>query len=351
MIFFRKCTYKFLAKGFVCAFIFCCMLSCNQQRKPRIVKPAFYYWKSMLNVSSFEQGKLDSLRVKLLYIKFFDVDWDEITEQPIPVARLQITNFQKENYSIVPTIFITNECIQKIDLAQVAILADNINKLIRNIINTNRFNSIREIQLDCDWTASTQRNYFLLLEKIKMHWPNTAISCTIRLHQIKFISKTGVPPVKKGLLMCYNMGNLKNAATQNSILETAELEKYISNLSSYPLPLDIALPLFDWKVLFRNNAYAGLVENLPDSFINNIAIKKDNRLIILRDTTIAGYSLKKDDVLRVEESSYAEIISAAKSISRQLKNDSLTVSLYHLDSLILKKYKIDELEDIYGSLH
>lgn len=305
----------------------------------------------MLNVSSFEQGKLDSLRVKLLYIKFFDVDWDEITEQPIPVARLQITNFQKENYSIVPTIFITNECIQKIDLAQVAILADNINKLIRNIINTNRFNSIREIQLDCDWTASTQRNYFLLLEKIKMHWPNTAISCTIRLHQIKFISKTGVPPVKKGLLMCYNMGNLKNAATQNSILETAELEKYISNLSSYPLPLDIALPLFDWKVLFRNNAYAGLVENLPDSFINNIAIKKDNRLIILRDTTIAGYSLKKDDVLRVEESSYAEIISAAKSISRQLKNDSLTVSLYHLDSLILKKYKIDELEDIYGSLH
>ncbi len=332
-----------------------CFFSCNENKPARLIEPAFYYWKSVLNISSTELAKLDSLHATTLYIKFFDVDWNDDLQQAIPVAKLQSSNFKlPKKFSIIPTVFITNGCIQKIHSTQITALADNIYRLVQTVINTNGFTAIKEIQIDCDWTASTRSNYFLLLEKINALWKdaNIPVSATIRLHQIKFMSKTGVPPVKKGLLMCYNMGNLKNPATTNSIIETAELEKYTRNLSSYPLPLDIGLPLFDWKVLFRNNVYTGLVESLPNSLLTDAVVSKDqNRFTFKKDTVLNGYSFKKGDMLRNEQSSYKEILSAAQSISRHLKNTTLRVSLYHLDSVILNKYSIHELETVYNSLH
>jgi hypothetical protein len=151
--------------------------------------------------------------------------------------------------------------------------------------------------------------------------------------------------------MCYNMGNLKNPATKNSIIETEELKKYLGNLSNYALPLDVALPLFDWKVLFRNNTYTGLIENLPDAvLINSFALKKENRFELLKDTLLQGYDLKKGDILRSEQSDYSEILSAAGEVNKRLKNTRPRVSLYHLDSVILNKYTLHELEAIYNSM-
>jgi hypothetical protein len=147
------------------------------------------------------------------------------------------------------------------------------------------------------------------------------------------------------------MGNLKNIETENSILSTAEIKKYTDNISSYPLPLDAAFPLFNWKVLFRNNAYSGLIENLPNEVLDkNIAVKKNDRFEIMEDTIVNGYAFKKGDVLRDEQSNYAEIISAAGAIKKLLKNTRTRVSFYHLDSILLKKYSTHELETVFNSL-
>jgi len=329
--------------------------SCKEERKDnRKIERSFYYWKSAFKLTDFEKHRLDSLQVKNIYLKFFDVDWDDEKQIPMPVAKLQtLRNKYNDSFLISPVIFITNECIQKIDSAQIVKLSVDVHSLLQQIIEANSFNSIGEIQFDCDWTASTKDNYFLFLKTIKKIWANTPIpiSATIRLHQIKFFSKTGVPPVYKGLLMCYNMGNLKNPATKNSIIEAAELKKYIGHLSDYPLPLDVALPLFSWKVLYRRNSYTGLIENLPDAvFSGDFVAKKDNRIELLKDTLLQGYDLKKGDVLRSEESDYSEIIATAAAINSKLKNTPLKVSLYHLDSVILNKYSLNELEAIYNSL-
>lgn len=325
--------------------------SCNEKKESRIIEPAFYYWKSVFTLSGYEQQKLDSLNVKTLYLKFFDVDWNEVMHEPVPVAKIQFSDSSFKAYNIIPTIFITNACIQKLDSSQIKPLAEKIMQLTRQFISSHQFKAIPEVQFDCDWTAATKEKYFLLLTYFKSLKPNVAISATIRLHQVKFMNKTGVPPVNKGLLMCYNMGNLKNPATGNSIIETEELEKYTANLSAYPLPLDIALPLFDWKVLFRNNVYNGLVQNLPTAMLSpGIAVQNNNRFTILKDTVLSGYDLKKGDVLRDEQSSYKEIVSTAASINRQIKNTSLRVSLYHVDSVILNKYTLHELETVYHSL-
>lgn len=161
---------------------------------------------------------------------------------PIPEAQIRIIDssyLQSNKINIIPTVFITNECIQKLDTAQVISLAGKIVSLVKNIqINFLNNQKINEVQIDCDWSSSTKEKYFSLLTYIKkIGFPN--LSATIRLHQVKFSATTGIPPVAKSLLMCYNMGNLKDPATKNSIIETAELKKYTSNLGAYPLPLDV----------------------------------------------------------------------------------------------------------------
>lgn len=332
--------------------ILCFLFSCTQKREPRTIEPSFYYWKSVLNISDFEKQKLDSLKVRTIYIKFFDVDWDETGKKPVPVAKLQASGYKLQgSISIIPTVFITNECIQRIDTSQIKKLAENIYSLLLEIKQANGFNTVPEIQIDCDWTETTKEKYFRLLNNIKQKTPNTKLSATIRLHQIKFLGKTGIPPVDRGLLMCYNMGNLKNPATKNSILETEELKKYTGKLSGYPLPLDVAFPLFDWKALYRNNTYTGLMQGLPEfTFSNSFSIPKDNRYYITKDTLLQGYDLRKGDMIRDEQSDMKEILSAAREINRHLKNTALRVSLYHLDSVILSKYSTHELESIYNSM-
>jgi hypothetical protein len=344
---------KQLYPAFLKLLLVCSFFSCKEKRELRQVIPSFYYWKSTLNLTGFEKQKLDSLKVKIIYLKFFDVDWDETASKPVPAAKLQVTTKdQLKGFSIIPTVFITNECIQRIDSSQVENLAENIYSLILEIKQANNFDSIPEIQIDCDWTAATKDRYFLLLNYIKVKNKKSKTSVTIRLHQIKFLTKTGVPPVDRGLLMCYNMGNLKNPATKNSILETTELKKYTSGLSNYPLPLDVAFPLFNWRVLYRNNIYSGLIQGLPDAVFNNsFCSKTKNRFQLLKDTLLQGYNLHKGDVLRVEQSDIKEVLTAADEISKHLKNTPLRVSLYHLDSVILKKYSTHELESIYSSLH
>jgi hypothetical protein len=325
--------------------------SCKYKRTARQTVPAFYYWKSVFKLSGFEKKYLDSLGIKTIYIKFFDVGWEEASKQPQPKAKIIFADTSYKKYNIIPTVFITNECIQKTDSSGILYLADNIIALIKNTDSANNITAVKEIQIDCDWTAATKDNYFALLKRIKQS-VNTSISATIRLHQVKFITKAGVPPVDKGLLMCYNMGNLKNPATQNSIIETEELKKYTSTLSLYPLPLDIALPLFGWKVLFRNNVYKGLIENLPDSILSNTVVsKKTNRYTLLKDTALSGYSLQKGDILRNEQSTYTEILSTAGEVNSHLKNSAPHVVLYHLDSVILKKHSLHELENIFNSMH
>ena len=326
-------------------------VSCTREKEPRIIERSFYYWKSAFKLTDFEKQRLDSLHVQTIYLKFFDVDWDEALKQPKPLAQVRMVDSAYKKFKIIPTIFITNACIQKINSTQVEELAKNLMKLLKQIIFSNNFNEIPEIQFDCDWTESSREKYFRLLKNFRALKPNAALSATIRLHQIKYIAKTGVPPVDRGLLMCYNMGNLKDPATKNSILEVAELKKYISNLSNYPLALDVAFPLFDWKVLYRNNFYTGLIQNLPDSVFSNYFSKKtENRYLLLKDTMLQGYDLRKGDMIRDEQSNIKEVLAAAGVIGKQLKNTRLRVSLYHLDSLILSKYTTHELESIYNSL-
>lgn len=322
--------------------------ACGRKEK-RVVETAFYYWKSVYRLSASETRLMDKLSASRLYMKFFDVDWNETSRQPEPVALLQWADSMPPAREIVPVVFITNECLARTDSFQVPVLAGRLVKLVSDMVEKEHIGRVPELQLDCDWTEGTKDKYFQLLRIIKAapFLKGRELTATIRLYQLKFSVKTGVPPADRGLLMCYNMGNLKNPATQNSILEMQELQKYIANLGGYKLPLDLALPLFNWYVWFSDMKLKGLLyaSQLP------VALQGREKYVFAADTVVNGLVFKKGDMLRFEDSRPEEIGAAAGLVGPKIRNSRMRLVFFHLDSTLIARYDDQILENIIHRMY
>lgn len=340
--------------------------SCKDQQPTKQVDRAFYYWKSRFELSTKEATALQQLRITKLYVKLFDVDWDTEKQMLQPIARVGMDSsavvfIQQQKIELIPVVFITNESLQTIDSLAIPDLAKKITTLTSIIQQKENLLPYSEFQLDCDWNLTTKNKYFLLVAEIKKQMKQSLhsfatdakLSATIRLHQIKFSSKTGVPNLDKGLLMCYNMGNLKNPSTNNSILDFKELEKYLGSLHKYPLELDIALPLFEWHVLCRKNLYKGIISTISNEELKSCGTRTGNRFTFSIDTTLNNVAFKKGDLLRTEESTKEEILKCITHLEKKLKKrtQNFTVSFYHLDELILNKHPNHELELFFNRFY
>ena len=331
---------------FRCTLCFGILLSaaCRLQPTERNVHRSFYYWKTKFALDSSEKQALQQHNVRKLYLRFFDADWDALSNDARPAGKLQIAQVPPTGILIVPVVYITQEVLQRSDSAALRKLASRIATLITSQAEQAAMGLADEVQVDCDWTATTRDRYFYLLEELRDEplLQGRKLTATIRMHQLKYRGQTGVPPVDRGLLMCYNMGNLKDPSVNNSIIDPEEVSRYIGGLSSYPLPLDIALPIFDWWVLFDRNEYRGLVRDFrlqpPEG---------ENRIAFARDTTINGYGFKAGQWLRHETSPAPDVLLSAQKLSRKLKMKDITVILYHLDSANLANYSPDDLESFY----
>jgi hypothetical protein len=335
--------------------LFCACQQKNQLQPQRNI--AFYYWKSVFDPTEFEKQFLSKLSVKKIYLKFCDVDWNPAAESPQPIAPVRFKFDTKEfqrlaNCKIIPVIFITNSCLSKIDTTKIDELAANMSDFVKATGSNNHLTTSGEIQLDCDWTSSTREKYFRLIsafrQKIKLSQPGTdTVSVTIRMHQVKYRHQTGVPPADKGVLMCYNMGNLKNPATKNSIVDVDEMKRYLGDLDQYPLLLDLALPLFEWQVWFRNSAYHGIIHSsdIPALPFQN------NQYVFRRDSMLGQYEFKAGDFVRNENSKIETLREAATFLKEKLPaSQGRALIFYHLDSLTLRKYNPHELEEVYDRL-
>ena len=329
-----------------CLFLILLFASCNN-REERKVQRSFYYWKTVFNLTSKEKDALQQHNVQNLYVKFFDVVWDEGKSAAQPIAKSIFQEHAPPNTTITPVVFITQEPLQRLDSNKLKELAENISSMLQYMSKKDSLQLSSEIQLDCDWTATTKTQYFFLLNELKKQpfFENKTVSVTIRLHQLKFITQNGVPPVDKGLLMCYNMGNLRHPQAKNSIIDEGELKKYINNLQTYPLPLDVALPIFDWYILFEGEQYKGLVRD----FNPGEERSKEQRIYFETDTVINGYSFKAGQWLRHETSDPEVVRACAERISKKLKTGEVNVILYHLDQKNLSKYNQNDLESFYRS--
>lgn len=365
-------------------------LSCESKKKHDIIK-SFCYWKTDSYFGQEEDTLANQMNLKHMYVRFFDVDWNPYAEEAQPVAtvyNIRIT----DGLNITPSIFITNDVLLNSSKPQLDILSERMAIRIKKIIDKyqtekasalaykiadadyerqkgNAFQSrlstdsiiiaekpkferdIQELLFDCDWTESSKENYFYLLEKLKSKFSNYKIASTIRLWQYKYYEKAGVPPVDKGLLMCYNMTNPTEYNTKNSIGTSDELADYITH-DKYPLELDIALPLFSWSVLFRGGKFKGVISDYQEFEKSPTIFKKtdDNKFTLQDDIQIGNFYARNGDEIKIEKISDEEIEDMIDIITEKVKiSNDTKISFFSFDKKYINDYGVQNISKYYES--
>jgi hypothetical protein len=316
------------------------------------IQRSFYHWKTTFSPTEYERWALKTLHVNRLYIKYFDVDWPEHERQAVPVGKVQFAALPESE--VIPTVFITTRAIRKSGDSGSTELADRIHQLVLRL-HPDGLPAPREIQIDCDWTQGTRSAYFALLRRLRQRLDRTGtrLSATIRLHQLKYAKLTGIPPVHRGVLMFYNMGDLDDPEETNSILSVPEGSRYLYDALDYELPLDAALPIFAWGVLIRRDTPIALLHNLREETARNVPWFRfaEPRLIHVDSSHyFSGRYLQRGDRIRLEQVDSKELMSAAKLIDDRLRVEHRSLILYQLDSTALSSYRISLLDSVYSRL-
>jgi len=332
-------------KSFFLFIFVLCLFSCSEPKK---VSRAFYYWKTVFTLDEKENALLKELHISRLYLRMFDVDWNEENAKAVPVARIDFTSTLPDSMEIVPVIYITNKALEKIKADEVEKLAENMLHL-NNKLLAGQGRGYTGIQLDCDWTVSTREKYFSLLSHIKKK-SGKIISATIRLHQVKYPDRTGIPPVDRGMLMFYNMGKLEETLQRNSIFNKEDAGKYISSLEKYPLQMDVALAVFSWGVQLRGGRVKTLMNNLSledvrsaglFTQLNDHVFTADSGFLFRGEYFLAGDRLSMEEIT-------PEICKEAEEMLRPYqKSINFNLALYHFDKSNLNRYKPQDLEEIF----
>lgn len=328
------------------------LLAGSCSKSPQKVVKAYYQWQQSSSVST---SKLDSLDIHKVYYKLFEVNYQtSMGNFPYDKSYVYGSDFAPSSI-VIPTVFVRNEIFKHNTLESLDSLADNISFLIDKM-SKDRWDGEKifdytEIQIDCDWTPSTKEKYFYLLKKIKEH-SKKQISCTLRLYPYAYPDKMGVPPVDRAMLMCYNLISPIADAKKNSVLDTDELEKYLKDKKQYPLPLDIALPVFSWSIFYHNQHFSQL-SGISEADFTDFTKKIDSMWYEVTEDHSLGTTtyVKVGDRIKVEKVSPQQITKALELIKKYvLLEDTVTVSLFDFRENTFKRYSDEEITSFYNHL-
>jgi hypothetical protein len=317
------------------------LFSCQNKEKPTL---AFYYWKTIYQLSKKENQTLSANGVAKIYTRYFDIDLHPITGSPYPVSPIHFD--QKTNsFQIIPVVYIKNKVFKSSEINT----RDLAQKTVDFIGQINRKNqiSITEIQIDCDWTESTKERYLSFLKELKKV-SKKKLSATIRLHQIKYFKKTAIPTVDYGVLMYYNMGEIA-PNSKNSIYESEIAQRYLPSLKKYPLRLNVALPIFSWAIHIRNGKVIGLRNKIDwhdfetDKHFTSL---KNNWLEVVSTNYKKGILYRKGDKLKPESVSEDALFQMAEEVAENQKEIPNEIIIYDLDEFNLNHYENNIFEKL-----
>lgn len=302
---------KLLMKKALLCLIACvlCCASCVQPSSSPITEPmnAVYYWRTVFTLDSTEQAFLVSNNIRRIYCRYFDVVLDA-EQGPMPNATISFASEMPDSIEIVPTVFIMNDCMQEAQLERTRKNSNEVGLarlIVERILQMNETHDIlhvRELQIDCDYTARNRTLYYRFLDEVRREarQRGLALSVTVRLHQLSMPA----PPADYGVLMLYNTGDPARYAERNPILDIRDVQPYLRYLRGYALPMGAAYPVFLWQ------------RDIHGAFIEHVA--------------------EYDDILRTKQ-----LVEAERSDLRQL------ILTYHLDTENIKRYTPTQYETIY----
>ena len=260
-------------------------------------------------------------RVTHIYLRYFDVVLTNGT--PMPNASVNVTGRIPKGVTVVPVVYITNDCMKAIgqDHTETKDLAEKILQRVRQMTSTLQLGPVNELQIDCDWTVTTRRTYFDFLSTLRdlAHGQRLQLSTTIRFHQLT----QPVPPADRGVLMAYNTGDVRDISNRYPILNIADVKPYLRHLATYRLPLSTAYPIFSWRVLFRGGHFVGILHSDDD------------------------YPILPGDKIVRRAADARHILEAHQTISELRPDAHDEIILYDLQTNNIKRFQASDYEKIY----
>ena len=271
------------------------MLAACGEESPMLQQNAVYYWRTEWRLDSVERSFLNLYHVEKVYCRYFDVVMKD--DAPMPNATIAFAEPVDEGVTIVPTVYITENCMHQTHDS----LARNIVERIVQMNETNDIGGVNELQIDCDYTGRSRQTYYRFLEDVRRiaRSHDMQLSVTIRLHQLSM----PVPPADYGVLMLYNTGDPMKFQERNPILDMRDVHPYLRYLKDYDLPMAAAYPVFLWK----RDIYGVRVEHWVEAE-EILAVKtavEDKRPELRR--SILTFHLDKDNINRYLPETYEAI--------------------------------------------
>ena len=134
-------------------------------------------------------------------------------------------------------------------------------------------------------------------------------------------------------------------------MDVEEERKYLTALDRYPLKLDVVLPIFYWGVLFRDNRFAGILNNLDEKALKaNAAFQKEesNNYRASYDAQLNNYTILKGDRIRLENCTEKDMEESISLISSKNKTDTLCLSFFSLDSQLINSSGNEKISQYYS---
>ena len=338
--------------SFLLATILCfsgLLFTCYQPTKK--VARGMYYWRTNLYLGDQDKRFLKNQRIEKLYVKIMDITWNAVYHAYPSTSTNIENNLEKDTtLEFVPVVFITNETLLHSNANEIDTLSKNIVLKTKQLCGKG-YSSIKEIQIDFDWSPKTKDNYFDLLKKIKQQTSDKTLSVTLRLHQLKNKYQTGIPPADRAMLMLYNMGKITNYNETNSILNVNETKKYLT-ASPYALPLDFVLPLFDWGVRFTNNKkFENIIYHVNSAELDTLKqfkkLPNGSYQLITDYYNNANNYFYYGDEIRTENVTKEDLISLSHLCQKQSNSANYTISFFELNTYNVNKLDSASYEEIY----
>lgn len=295
----------------------------------------FYYWKQKYEIPKSVEKVMQECKTSKIYLHCFD-----IVRSPsgaIPISKISWATKADTSKAYIPVVFVQKDVFKNND----SLLPQRVYQLVNDILAAQHI-TCNEIQIDCDWTPKERDNYFNFLQQLK-NVSKKNISITLRLYPYKYRSICGIPPCDKVVLMCYNMGKFSDVQSENSILDIHEMEKYLIT-QPYPKPLAVALPIFEWQVVFRNGIFQRLCYQLP---LQKKEIFKQSKnwytTQIAYYDSVADINLEPGDSVRYEQVSQENLVQAYQVLQKKVSSPIEELIIFALDSTLISHYELDKI--------
>lgn len=323
--------------------------------------PGFYFWRTTLELGAAEREALAALSIRRLYLRLFDVVWSSARGGPELAGALRVParGVLPEGVEVVPVVFVKHEVLAEVPRSELVGLAAQIELEVAAHLGALAVQP-SELQLDCDWTERTREPFFALLVELRRLVAARAaaagrappkLSATIRLHQVKYRERTGVPPVDRGMLMYYNMGRFSSLAEDRALFDAERAARYLARLAQYPLPLDVALPIWAWTLHLRDGEVIDLLQSTDPDELASVAFLRrtgHDRYVATETAFFRGALLRAGDELKGERLTDGELAAAAAQVWPRLPPapEPRALVLFDLSERNLRRHERSRLEQL-----